>query len=789
MTRTLHAAKIVAVAIALLAISPAQPAYAHVGLDRMEPAAGSVTEADVTEVALHFSADITSDRLTIDVYTRDGRSIPFTGEGITRGKNVARGALPALEYGTYVVVWSAIGTDGHFAAGQEHFSYGFEEAGAIADFQARMSASIPEIATRWAVYALMAFLVGVVWLSRVGLVFQPEVARSFAVRIGGAVAALTLLRLSLVGQRVGGEEGIAHGVTRILTSWPAGGGWALMLAAVAMLAARQSGTLAAAALVAFAWGDGLAGHLGSDLQSQMLVPLISLHLLGAGLWLGGPAAYLVLGDKERSREFAKRFGGWAAGAFAVVAASGVGLAQIRTGALTAGAGQLAGYPYGIVLLLKTAAVAVVVIPLGGYQALSTLKDKIAQMRSAHEGRKHEEHDTGKGFRRYILLAEAGALATVLAAGVLMGSMSATPPRAAPLSGSSDLLAAPASFDECMGGSDVSQLVCANNWFTGLARTQGFTASLEDLTKRWNEGDSWIQLNCHSIAHTIGRAAYSRYGNAQEAFRQGSDPCDYGYLHGVIEGASAAYTDDELKEGFLDLCEGLGDVSQHTYRQCVHGLGHAAARRTNNELPRAVDFCRAFWREGVDTSRIALEGVTDELSAAAYLLDLCVTGVSMEWNTTTKARESTALPIGSPGTLMYECLQLETEFQSGCIEYATSNLGGGTDGYEVHLQLREWCDENLKDPFPCYLSIGRGIIWSEGVDYEQAVDICTGGSGGENEIACITWALGSVATISLDADSIDEFCPYIPERLHYLCDWVQRNMRIQIEQTVRGFILE
>lgn len=780
----------VAVAAITLSFSAALPAEAHVGLNSMEPASGSVSTREVGEIALQFSADITNDKLTVDVYYRDGRPVPLTGEGLQLDGSVARGKLPALEYGTYVIVWSAIGTDGHFAAGQEHFSYGFEESGAIGDFQARMSSSGAEIAVRWGVYALLAFLVGLVWLNRTGLIGDADKARKYSRRAGAAAASLSLMRLALIGSRVGGDEGIYQGTMRVLTSWPAGGGWALMLGAIALLAARQKGIAAAAALVAFAWGDGLAGHLGSDLNSGVLVPLIALHLLGGGLWLGGPAAYLAVGEQGAVRAFMKKFSGWAAASFAVVAASGLALAQVRAGALTSSPGELMLYPYGAALVIKTAAIALVVLPLGGYQAASAIRDKVAEIRSKYEELRPDKRSEVRGSAgpRRALLVEVGALVAIVAAGVLLGTLPATPPRVSSLGGSGDLLAAPSSFEECMTGSAVGQLVCASNWFASVARSEGFESALDDLTNRWDNGDSWMRLNCHAIAHTIGRAAYAEYRDTHEAFRQGSDPCDYGYLHGVIEGASTGFSDEELRMSFQTMCEALGNVYSHNYRQCIHGLGHAAARRTNNDLTRAVEYCRAFWEEGMDTSRIAIIGVVDGMTAKAYTLDLCVTGVSMEWNMTEKAREGAQMPFGSPGTLMYECRQIDPVFQPGCMEYATSNIGGGADGYEVHVKVRDWCDENLADPFACYLSIGRGIIWSPGVSYEQAVDICTGGLGGEYEEACITWSLGSVATIELDADAIDDYCPYIPERLHHLCKKVQDNMRIQIEQTTRGFII-
>lgn len=783
-----------AAALAALVVV-AHPAHAHVGLDRMLPASGTVSQDEIKQIELTFSSDITNVRLEVNLFHRDGRPVPFTGEGLSREGNRAVAQLPALEFGTYVLTWSSIGTDGHLAAGQEHFSYGFEEAGAIADFMAVSGGSRAETASRWVFYATIALLIGLVWLRREGLVADQDGAARIARWAGGTAALVSISRLAVIGSRVGGEEGVGVGVLQVLTTWPAGAGWALMFAGVAVLAGRQRGIIAGLALVAVAWGDGLAGHLGADLRSGVLVPLIAVHLLGAGLWLGAPAAQLVAGDRGRTRLFARRFTLWAASSFLAVAASGIALAIMRTGVFTErDVGQLAVYPYGATLLAKTFAVAIVVLPLGGYQAALSIVEKMREMRErfydSKEAVTREDAPAPEGRRGSLLMqVEVAGLIAVLAAGALLGTLPATPPQSTSLAGSRDLLAVPASYEECASGSEMDRLICANNWFLSVARSQGVPASLQDLTERWNEGDGWMQLNCHSIAHVIGRYAYGSIGDTRSAFEQGSDPCDYGYLHGVIEGAAANMSDQELKESFLTICEGTGDFLNHSYRQCVHGLGHAAARRTNNDLPRAVEFCDAFWREGLDPSRLSVTGITNEGQADAYVFNLCVTGVSMEWNLTPQARASAALPFGSEGTLVYECLQVDERFQPGCLEYGTGALGLSGNFLEQNIAALRWCEDNLADPIACYMSVGRGLVWAPGVTDEQVIEACTGGLGGEYEKACITWALGSVATIALDAEAIDDFCPVVPDRHKHICETVKEGMRIQLEQTTRGSILE
>jgi hypothetical protein len=194
----------------------------------------------------------------------------------------------------------------------------------------------------------------------------------------------------------------------------------------------------------------------------------------------------------------------------------------------------------------------------------------------------------------------------------------------------------------------------------------------------------------------------------------------------------------------------------------------------------MEFCREFGEPSPDAV------VGRDSSINDVLFRLCVTGVSMEWNTQPKALDAMKLPIGADGTLMGECVKLDKIFQTGCIEYGTSAMGGIL---EREIEARNWCDENLDEPLPCYQSIGRDVIWSPTITREQAVEICTGGKQGIYAEQCIIRALGSVATIALDADAIDEFCPYLPDQYKGLCAEVKEVMRVQIEQTVRGFITE
>jgi copper transport protein len=793
----------------LVAVIPAGPASAHTDVDEYTPTTGEILETTPETIVLRFSTAPNQELLEVRLSHRDGREVPFTGTGPEFDGRTVTLRPPALDLGTYVIVWESVGADGHIAAGQSYFSVGIEEAGGVGDFTPRNKAgsNILETITRFALYGLLSLLAGVLLLAATGLL-RGFAAGVDATRVLGAGLLLTwFVRFFMVSGRAGGRDGIAGGASRILTSMPGSLGWMLFLLGAVTLTVKRHRVAGIAGLVLVAVGETLAGHMGTARNAVVLVPLTAAHLLGIAIWVGGVATMALLGVRGRGAfvAFARRFTPWALGSAFVVFASGVVLTVLRTKVGDDGVLSLLDYSYGRQLTLKWVALFLAVIPLGTYHLIvhlwprlsRYLRDSAAE-RTATDGTGTEDTATegraeddlanrvavARPRRRGVvgtLAIEAVLLLGVLVTGSSLAGLSPVKPPVTVNTGSGDLLATPQSFEECMSPeSATNQLLCVTRYFEGVVSTQGMNVALVEVGDRWKNGDRWMQTNCHSIGHKLGRLGFRMFKDIPTAFKQGSDPCDYGYLHGVIEGASADFSDEELVAAMTKMCEGTGDTSNHGYRQCIHGLGHAAARRVNNDLARGMEFCRVFGAGGDQNL------VTTDSSIQEVLFRLCITGVSMEWNTQPKALDAAKLPIGAPGTLLGECSKLEEIFQPGCIEYGTSSLGGQL---EREIDARNWCDANLKDPLPCYQSIGRDVIWSPTISREDAVKVCTGGKQGIYAEQCIIRALGSVATIALDADAIDEFCPVLPPSYQGLCATVKETMRIQIEQTVRGFITE
>lgn len=775
----------------------ASPAAAHIDVDEFTPETGTVLAATPDTLTIRFSNDPDPGAVEITLSHRDGTPVPFTGDGPRFDGRTVTMTPPALDYGTYVLVWRSVGSDGHVAAGQSYFSVGQPDGGPINDLTPKTGVlgTLGDTFTRLALYAVLGGWLGVLWLGRKELLGSSggAIHRRFALALAGFV----LLRLLVVSSRAGAGSGILHGFGRIVTTMPTVLGWMIVIVGVAALFAMRGGIPVVGALVAFAVGETLTGHMGTAPLPGLLVPLTVVHLLGAVFWGGALVMFLLVGRRDAYREFMRSFSIPGIIAVAAIALSGVALTAVRTRAANiADIIAFLEYRYGQILAAKWVLLLIGVAPIAVYHAA---RGMLPRLRSLLDD-SVEQHDTDTGpavvqetsgtpaaprLRRSFAL-EGWLLVVVVLLGSSLAGLS--PVKEATvgtltLEAGSDLLATPKTFEECMDPSSTTdQLLCVNRYFEGVVNRDGMSIALQEVSRRWQAKDPWMLTNCHSIGHKLGRMGFKIYQDIPKAFSAGSDPCDYGYLHGVIEGASADFSDAKLREEMTNLCEGTGNTTNHGYRQCIHGLGHAAARRVNNDLARGMDFCRVFHKP----EEFSNDDDPSTESTAEVVFRLCVTGVSMEWNTQRKALDAMTLPIGHPDTLMGQCVNLDPIFHTGCIEYGTSAMGGLP---EREIEAREWCDKNLPDPLPCYQSIGRDVIWSPHISDELAMEICTGGRTGIYAQECITRALGSVATIALDASAIDEFCPVVPAEYQYLCKIVRDAMVVQIEQTVRGFIIE
>ena len=125
------------------------------------------------------------------------------------------------------------------------------------------------------------------------------------------------------------------------------------------------------------------------------------------------------------------------------------------------------------------------------------------------------------------------------------------------------------------------------------------AELDELGK----GDSQILLQCHPIAHSIGRMLYKKLSDESkhvaDVFQQCDHTCHSGCFHGAMErvffagesGGEDHVTPQILREKVPTVCKDFAPQSYGNLKfQCLHGLGHAVVFFNNYNLTDSLKIC-------------------------------------------------------------------------------------------------------------------------------------------------------------------------------------------------------
>ncbi|MFE2880743.1 copper resistance CopC/CopD family protein [Streptomyces roseus] len=376
---------LVASLLALL-LGGAGPAFAHAGLSGSDPADGAVLKTGPQYVTLTFTESVSFSEDSLRVLSpKNERVNPRPAQHVEGKDNTARVELPGkLPEGSYTVAWRVVSADGHPISGAFVFSIGQPSgtAAVVATGSPDDTAAARLYGVfRYVAYSGLALLLGAaafVLLCWPAAGAVRPVRRTLAagwMALTASTAALLLLRgpyeaagpvtsvfdPAQLGRTATGRPGAALIVRLVL----------LALAAVLLRRwgrrpdapgpggrARLSGALLAAALVA-TWAA--AEHASAGLQVALAVPVAALHLLAMGVWLGGLVTLLLLlrrrgaGSQDVPAAAIGRFSALAFGAVAVLVGTGVYQSWRQVGSWEA----LSTTPYGKVLLVKTAAVVLV----------------------------------------------------------------------------------------------------------------------------------------------------------------------------------------------------------------------------------------------------------------------------------------------------------------------------------------------------------------------------------------------------------------------------------------------
>lgn len=347
----------VAVWLAIMAL-PARPADAHAIVRQTTPAIDTTVPSSPARVVMRFNEPVEVAFGAIRVYDTEGRRVDKgKARHLDDRSTVAVALGDDLPDGTYTVTWRVVSADGHPV--DEAFVFhvgapGVRPEGIASELLAGESGAGRLVGTlagvaRWLVFASLLVLVGATAVAmRVGVDARRVLVVGWTGAVVGTVAAFALqgavagglsLADALSPEVMGDVAGTRFGQVAIAR-------WALL---AALAAFRRVRPVALAACLALAATPGLAGHAGTTPPTVVNVVADTVHVVAAGVWIGGLVVllFVVLPSRRDIGVTVARFSRMAVAAVAALLVTGLWRSWVEVRSLDA-----LTETYGWVLLAK-----------------------------------------------------------------------------------------------------------------------------------------------------------------------------------------------------------------------------------------------------------------------------------------------------------------------------------------------------------------------------------------------------------------------------------------------------
>jgi copper transport protein len=373
--RLLQAAALAVLGAAVLVGLAGGPAVAHALLQSSDPAAGQSLSVAPAAVTITFTEAPDPKLSSIRVLDSSGAAVAAGAtEGVPGAPTQLRVALPPLQPGVYTVSWRTVSSiDGHLATGSFAFGVGVAPpAGNAAAGSVAGSAQLSPlgVAGRWLLYAGLMMLLGVCWMllrGGPGPARWPALpdSRPLGPIVGLAALAAALGTLAVLADQVaaagialGDIPGTSFGTAALLRGVPLLAG----VGAFALIYLHHTSRPAVVLLTSTALGamgaDVALSHAAASATPLFDAVVQWLHVVAAGMWLGGLASLLVWlrrrAPDETAVSVARRFSRVATVALALVVVTGILRAVPEIGTVDA----LFATDFGRLVLAKSALLAV-----------------------------------------------------------------------------------------------------------------------------------------------------------------------------------------------------------------------------------------------------------------------------------------------------------------------------------------------------------------------------------------------------------------------------------------------
>jgi len=218
----------------------------------------------------------------------------------------------------------------------------------------------------------------------------------------------------------------------------------------------------------------------------------------------------------------------------------------------------------------------------------------------------------------------------------------------------------------------------------------------------------LKTNCHAYIHVLGQTAGILSNDFAKDYNKGSNICEYGYYHGLMEGFAMKYTNDKLTQVMKTFCSNY----QFGFNQgsCYHSLGHMVWIRTGGEFSTSVKLCREL---------------PSDANSVLSPQENCISGVAMNWahayqDAPAELKRFVTTDPEEPSNI---CLTIkDLKQQSGCWAFAGGIYNKNITTIKHYLDLCQTLPEVTSNT--CWLNVGFLLGFETSTDFTEATRLCS-----------------------------------------------------------------
>lgn len=290
------------------------------------------------------------------------------------------------------------------------------------------------------------------------------------------------------------------------------------------------------------------------------------------------------------------------------------------------------------------------------------------------------------------------------------------------------------INDCLGRQAGAGACLDGLWQDYMVGGHHSTTEALALLQCYEDHDSNINVDCHPVAHAIGRITFGEQGTVDKSFAACDQTCHSGCYHGAMERflrgdapEGTHLTFAELQARAATAC--ATDQPSRFRFQCLHGLGHAVTYYSGYALDLSLSVCDA---------------TGDEWSQSS-----CWGGVFME---NIAAADPTQRDL-SATDYHYPCDKVGEKYRSECYVMQTSRMA------EMGLNPSQILDECKKIAYAesCISSLGRDMSdTARGGNPREASAICEKVDGDLRK-ACTRGVVFALSDNTWDPRWVFPFC--------------------------------